>query len=61
MLALAVTLAQAAAPVGAGAAYDSLASYQPILWTLVGVSALASLALLAARPAPRPLVAEPPS
>jgi MFS family permease len=45
-----ISLAQAAAPVGAGAAYDWLGSYEPILWTLTLVSALAVLALLPARP-----------
>ena len=44
-----VTIAQAAAPLGAGAAYDALGRYDPILWMLVLVSALASLCLLPAR------------
>ena len=39
-------IAQSAAPLGAGAAYDALGRYDPILWTLVLVSALASLCLL---------------
>jgi MFS family permease len=51
VLAFSVTIAQAAAPLGAGAAYDALGSYDPILWVLVLVSALASLCLLPARPA----------
>src|SRR5207248_5823686 len=49
VLALAVTLAQAAAPVGAGAAYDALGGYDTVLWTLVCISGLASLSLLPAR------------
>jgi hypothetical protein len=51
VLAFAVTLAQATAPLAAGAAYDSIGRYDPILWALVVVSALASLCLLPARPA----------
>jgi cyanate permease len=46
VLAFAVTLAQAAAPVGAGIAFDALGAYEPILWALAGVSALASGAVL---------------
>ena len=49
VLAFAATMAQAAAPLGAGAAYDALGRYDPILWILVLVSALASLCLLPAR------------
>jgi MFS family permease len=49
VLAFVVTLAQAGAPVGAGAAYDALGGYGPILWALVVVSALASICLLPAR------------
>ena len=41
VLAFSVTIAQAAAPLGAGAAYDALGRYDPILWMLVLVSALA--------------------
>jgi MFS family permease len=52
-LAFAVTLAQAATPVGAGAAYDALGGYTPILWALVAVSAVASLALVPTRREPR--------
>lgn len=48
-LAFAVTLAQAGAPVGAGAAYDALGGYAPILWALVVVSGVASVCLLPAR------------
>jgi hypothetical protein len=48
VLAFAATLAQAAAPVGAGAAFDAFGGYNPILWGLVLVSAVASLALLPA-------------
>jgi len=46
VLAFAVNLAQAAAPVGAGAAYDLFGGYLPILWFSVAVSALGSLSLL---------------
>jgi MFS family permease len=49
VLAFVVTLAQAGAPVGAGAAYDALGGYQPILWGLVAVSALASASVLLVR------------
>jgi MFS family permease len=49
VLAFAATLAQAAAPVGAGVAYDAMGGYDPILWGLVVASALAALALLPAR------------
>jgi MFS family permease len=49
VLAFAVTLAQATAPLGAGAAYDVIGRYDPILWVLVLVSALAALCLLPAR------------
>ncbi|MDQ6670802.1 MAG: MFS transporter [Chloroflexota bacterium] len=52
VLQFAISLAQAAAPVGAGAAYDWLASYEPILWTLTLTSALAVVAVLPARPSP---------
>ena len=44
-----LSLAQAAAPYGAGAAYDALRSYEPVLWTLTVVSAAAVLAVLPAR------------
>ena len=47
-----LSLAQALAPVGAGTAYDALHSYEPILWTLCGLSALAVLAVLPARQRP---------
>jgi len=49
VLAFAVNLAQAAAPVGAGAAYDLFGGYIPILWFSVAVSALGSLSVLPAR------------
>jgi hypothetical protein len=49
VLAFVVTLAQAGAPVGAGAAYDALGGYAPILWALVAISAVASVCLLPAR------------
>jgi predicted MFS family arabinose efflux permease len=47
-----LSLAQAAAPVGAGAAYDRLGSYEPILWAFALISAMAVLAVLPARRAP---------
>ena len=49
VLAFAVNLAQAAAPVGAGAAYDLFGGYIPILWFSVAVSVLGSLSVLPAR------------
>jgi MFS family permease len=49
VLQFAISLAQAAAPVGAGAAYDALGSYEPILWGFVVISALAVVAVLPAR------------
>ncbi len=48
VLALAATVAQALAPVGLGAAYDRLGSYDPILWVLVIVASVAAVALLPA-------------
>ena len=44
-----LSLAQAAAPFGAGVAYDALHSYEPVLWALTLISALAMLAILPAR------------
>jgi MFS family permease len=49
VLQMAVSFAQALAPVGVGAGYDALGSYEPILWGLVVLSALAVLAILPAR------------
>ena len=49
VLTFALSLSQAAAPFGAGAAYDALGSYEPIFWGLTVISALAVLALLPAR------------
>jgi Na+/melibiose symporter-like transporter len=55
-----LSLAQAAAPFGAGVAYDALHSYEPVLWTLTLVSGLAVLAILPARrPASNQLKSEP--
>jgi MFS family permease len=55
ILAFAITLAQAAVPAAAGKAFDSLGSYQPILWAFIVISALAAVALLPlARNQPRP-------
>jgi MFS family permease len=52
VLAFAATMTQAAAPLGAGAAYDAIGRYDPVLWMLVLVSALASLCLLPVRRTP---------
>lgn len=52
VLQFALSVAQAAAPFGAGAAYDALHSYEPIFWSLALLSAVAVLALLPARPEP---------
>lgn len=49
VLALSTTLARAAAPLGAGALYTGFDSYRPVLWGLVGISALAALAALRTR------------
>jgi hypothetical protein len=47
VLAFLVTLlAQAGAPVGAGAAYDMVGGYGPLLWALVLLSVLASVSVL---------------
>ena len=52
VLTFSLALAQAAAPFGAGAAYDAVHSYEPIFWGLTIVSALAVVALLPARHEP---------
>jgi cyanate permease len=49
VLQFALSLAQAAAPFGAGTAYDALHSYEPIFWGLTVISGFAVLALLPAR------------
>lgn len=49
MVQFALSLAQAAAPVGAGAAYDTLGSYEPIFWGLGAISGCAVAALLPVR------------
>jgi hypothetical protein len=49
VLAVAVIVAQALAPVAIGAAYDQIGSYTPILLVLVGISALGSLAIVPVR------------
>ncbi len=49
VLQFALSLAQAAAPFGAGVAYDVLHSYEPIFWALALISAGAVLAVLPAR------------
>jgi len=50
-----ISLAQAAAPVGAGVAYDLSGSYEPVFWALALISALAVVAILPARKKPREL------
>jgi len=49
VLQFAVSLAQAAAPVGAGIAYDLSGSYEPVFWTLAAISAVAVVAVLPAQ------------
>ena len=53
VLAMCVTGARAVAPVGAGLLVTWLDSYQPLLWGLIVLSALAALAALRAKPAER--------
>src|SRR6266849_3042890 len=55
VLQFALSLAQAAAPVGAGVAYDLSGSYEPVFWALAVISALAVVAILPARKKPREL------
>ena len=45
----ALSLAQAAAPVAAGAAYDALHTYEPVFWSLSVVAVLSVLAMLPAK------------
>jgi MFS family permease len=52
VLAFATTLAQAVAPLAAGVASDRIGSYDPVVWGLAVVSALAALALLPIRSGP---------
>jgi MFS family permease len=47
-----ISLTQAAAPVGAGVAYDALGSYEPILWAFAVISAAAVVAVLPAKREP---------
>ena len=47
-----ISLAQAAAPFGAGVAYDLSGSYEPVFWALAVISALAVVAVLPARREP---------
>jgi hypothetical protein len=44
-----LSIAQAVAPVGAGAAYDALHSYEPVFWVLAVFSAISVVAVLPAR------------
>jgi MFS family permease len=54
VLSLLLTLAQAGAPFAAGAGYDLLGSYEPVLWALLAISFAAAGAALRLRPeAPR--------
>ncbi len=55
VLQFAISLAQAAAPVGAGIAYDVSGSYEPVFWVLAIISALAVVAVLPARRVPAEL------
>jgi MFS family permease len=50
VLAVAVIVAQALAPVAIGAAYDRLGSYAPILLSMVAISALSCVVIVAIRP-----------
>jgi predicted MFS family arabinose efflux permease len=59
VLQFAVSLAQAAAPVGAGIAYDVSGSYEPVFWALAVISALAVVAVLPARRKPGELQSQP--
>jgi len=52
VLQFALSLAQAAAPVGAGVAYDLSGSYEPVFWALAVISALAVVTILPAREKP---------
>jgi predicted MFS family arabinose efflux permease len=49
VLQFAISLAQAAAPVGAGIAYDLSGSYEPVFWALAAISGLAVVAVLPVR------------
>jgi MFS family permease len=49
VLQFALSIAQAIGPVGAGAAYDALHTYEPILWAFTVLSALSVLAVLPVR------------
>src|SRR5262249_13226202 len=49
VLQFALSLAQAAAPYGAGVAYDVLGSYEPVFWGLTLISSLAVAAMLPLR------------
>jgi MFS family permease len=55
VIVLCTTGARAVAPVGAGLLYTGTNSYTPVLWLLVVMSALASVAALRAKPAFQPL------
>jgi MFS family permease len=59
VLQFAISLAQAAAPVGAGIAYDLSGSYEPVFWALAVISALAVVAVLPARREPDELQSVP--
>jgi len=51
-----LAIAQALAPVGAGAAYDAVHSYEPVFWVLTLLSAVSVVAVLPARRGRAPVV-----
>ncbi len=58
---LPVTLARAAAPLGAGALYTLFGRYEPVWWGLVALGVLSALAALLAETSARPLPAPHPA
>lgn len=50
VMAIFLTLAGTAAPVGAGLIYDHFGSYQPVLWLVVGLALAATVIVVIARP-----------
>lgn len=49
VLQFSLSIAQALAPVGAGVAYDRMGSYEPVFWSLAGLSVIAVLVILPVR------------
>ena len=45
-----IAVVQTVAPLGAGALHDAFGNYNPVLWTLVGVSGLAALLVVQVQP-----------